>query len=211
MELAGASVLRNVGLCAVEKSPQLTRDPLGRSNGGFRVDKGMTDIQHLSLEVQAAYVALFRLRAALACPSTVTEYRAHDDGPMLSEREAVAFVSALPLPAALNGTIEGSLLRLEARTAEKEASPLPGWSVPERYGPDSAFRAVALQAKEAVLVAHAAAVERSFQEYWLSCPYSLGFSYNDSDGPLAKQARRLGAIACFTLGPPPRIISSWIS
>jgi hypothetical protein len=170
----------------------------------------MIDIQPLSLEVQAAYVALFRIRAALACPSTVTEYRTHDDGPMLAEREAVAFVSALPTPAALSGTIEGSILRLEARAAEKEASPLPDWSVPEKYGPDSAFRAVALEAKEGVLVAHAAAVERSFQEYRLSCPYSLGFSYDDSDGPLAEQARRFRAIACFTLGPPPRIISSWL-
>jgi hypothetical protein len=175
------------------------------------VDKGLTDIQHLSLEVQAAHVALFRLRAALACPSTAKEYRAYDNGPMLSESEVVAFVSALPKPAALSGTIEGSLLRLEVRAAEKEASPLPDWSVPERYGPDSAFRAVALQAKEEVLVAHAAAVERSFQDYWLSCPYSLGFSYDDSDGPLAEQAKRFRAIACFTLGPPPRIISSWIS
>jgi hypothetical protein len=131
------------------------------------VVKGMIDIQPLSLEVQAAYVALFRIRAALACPSTVTEYRTHDDGPMLAEREAVAFVSALPTPAALSGTIEGSILRLEARAAAKEASPLPDWSVPEKYGPDSAFRAVALEAKEGVLVAHAAAVERSFQEYRL--------------------------------------------
>jgi hypothetical protein len=190
------------------------------------VDKGTIDIQHLSLELQAAHVALFRLRAALACPSTVTEYRAYDDGPTLSEREAVSFVSALPVPAALTGTIEGSLLMLEARAAEKEASPqiqsqlrlrgaggpkgIPDWSVPERYGPDSAFRAVALEAKEEVLVAHAAAVERSFQEYWLSCPYSLGISYDDSDGPLAEQARRFRAIACFILGPPPRIISSRI-
>jgi len=29
MQLAGASVLRNVGLCTVEKSPRLMREPLG--------------------------------------------------------------------------------------------------------------------------------------------------------------------------------------
>jgi hypothetical protein len=179
---------------------------------GISVDKDTTDIQHLPLEVQAAHVALFRLRAALACTQTVTQYRAYD-GPTLSEGEAVAFVSALPLPVALSGIKEGSVLRLEARKSEEDASTgpegIPGWSEADRYGPDRDFRVVALRATERLILAQARSVQRSLQGYSLDCGHSMGMSYDDSDGPLADEARRLGAIACFTLGPSPRIISSW--
>jgi hypothetical protein len=72
------------------------------------------------------------------------------------------------------------------------------------------FRVVALRAKEKLILAQARAVERPLRDYSLNCGHSMGMSYDDSDGPLAEEARSLGAIACFTLGPPSRIISGWI-
>ena len=66
---------------------------------------------------------------------------------------------------------------------------------------------VALEAQGKVLVAQAAAVERSLLDYPLSIGHSMGVSFNDGDGPLADRARELRVLACFTLGPPGRVIS----
>jgi hypothetical protein len=189
------------------------------------VNSSTIDIQHLPLTVQAAYVALFRLRAALAAPPNVV-YQIEPGGNELAESAAAEFVSALPTPVALNGSLEGTTFRLTANTASEDNSPRiqsilrsretaetrgqPEWAAPARYGDDRGSRPVGLQAQGQTLLARAAAVELSIGEYWLGCPYSMGISFDDSDGPLAERARELGAIACFTLGPPPRLIAQWI-
>jgi len=191
------------------------------------VPSRIADIQHLGLLEQAGHVALFRLRAALGSSAT-TIYQIASDGHALSESDVVKVITSQTIPAALNGIREGDVLKLEARSADQEQLPhiqgqlrfreaggpegsYPQWPEVERYGADWGVRPVALEAKDEVLIAQAAAVQRSIEDYWLSCGYSMGISFNDSDGPLAERARELGVIACFTLGPEGRVISIWIN
>jgi hypothetical protein len=190
------------------------------------VGSNITNVQHLSIQEQAGYVALFRLRAALGCSTTVV-YQNGAEGSRFSETDAVKIVVSQATPVALNGVLDGNILKFQARPAAEEESPHvqgqlryretggpegshPQWVVPERYGANRGSRLVALEAKGEVLLAHAAAVQSSIGDYWLSCGHSMGISFNDSDGPLADRARELGVIACFTLGPAPRIISFWL-
>lgn len=186
----------------------------------------MSDVRHLSRQEQAAYVALLRLRAALGCSAAVV-YQHGQNGRTFPESDAVKLLVNQVIPAALNGVYEGTILKLEVRPAAEEELPhiqdqlrfretggpegsYPKWTVPERYGVDGGSKAVALEAKGEVLIAHAAAVQTSIEDYWLSCGYGMGISFNDSDGPLADRARELGVIACFTLGAAGRIISARI-
>jgi hypothetical protein len=187
------------------------------------VGTDITDVRHLSTQEQAAFVALLRLRAALRCPPTVV-YQIGAEGRTLSENNVVKLVVSQEIPAALNGVRKGTVLELQVRPAAEEQLPhiqgqlrfreaggpegtYPGWTVPERYGADGGSKAVALEAKGKVLVAHAAAVQRSIEDYWLSCGHRMGISFDDTDGPLGDRARELGVIACFSLHPPGRIIS----
>jgi hypothetical protein len=118
----------------------------------------------------------------------------------------VRFLLSQAIPAALGGVSDGSILKLQMR-APTEDEVEAEWGVFKRFRAEGTAMPVALEAQGKVLVAQAAAVERSLQDYPLSIGYSMGVSFNDSEGTLAGRARELGVLACFTLGPAGRVIS----
>jgi hypothetical protein len=151
------------------------------------------DIRSMSVPLQAAHVALYRLKAARACSPDVMTYRFNADARLLGFSEAVAHLAAAPTPATLNGEVDGQTLvihlrdarenmappiqaRLQARAEGRERPAEFTWTAPGRYGPN----------------------------------HSLGLSHDTSTGPLAERARAYGAIACFTFASGPSSVHAWV-